>query len=272
MIPAAMNRSRKNRKGALGALLLLALGHGCNANSPETKFLLAEKLLEDKKYEAAINEFRTIVDKAPRSPLGLDAQLKVAQIQHLYLGRSQEAIEAYREFLEYSKDEAKKREVEKTLADLQFQNFENYDEAIASYSKLIKENTNEKEGEELVYRLGRAFFLQAKFEDALKMFEYLRTRYPNGGYFWKSELETGNALSAMGKCQDAIKQYEKVVVGAPADQKVLAKFAQASCYEEQDELDKAYEIFSSIRSDYPAPSVVELKMQKIKRRKILRKR
>lgn len=271
MITAA-KRSKKSKKGALGALLLLALGYGCNANSPETKFLLAEKLLEDKKYEAAINEFQMIVDKSPHSQLGLDAQLKVAQIQHLYLGRSQEAIDAYREYLDNSKDETKRREVEKILADLQFNNFEDYDQAISSYTKLIKENTDEKEGEELIYRLGRAFFLKSKFDDSIKMFEYQRARFPEGALHWKAELEIGNALSAKGKCADAIKQYEKVILEAPAELKVLAKFAQASCFEEQDELDKAYELFSSIKESYPAPSVVELKMQKIKRRKILRKR
>lgn len=261
---------KKNKKGALWGLFLLALG--CNANSPETKYLLAEKLLEDKKYDAAISEFQTIVDKSPHSSLGLDAQLKVAQIQHLYLGRSQEAIEAYKEYLKRSKDEKKRREVEKTLADLQFQNFEDYDQAIASYSRLVKENTSPEESEELMFRLGRAFFLQSKFDDAIKMFEYQRTRFPSGSRLWKAELEIGNALSAKGKCPDAIKQYNRVIAEGPKEQRVLASFAKASCFEEQDELDSAYELFSSIKEEYPAPSVVELKMQKIKRRKILRKR
>lgn len=261
---------KKSKKWALWGLFLLVLG--CNANSPETKFLLAEKLLEDKKYDAAISEFQTIVDKSPSSNLGLDAQLKVAQIQHLYLGRSQEAIDAYREFLKRSKDEQRRREVEKTLADLQFQNFEDYEQAIASYSKLVKENSGDEEAEELMYRLGRAFFLQSKFDDAIKMFEYQRTRFPSGPRVWRAELEIGNALSAKAKCADAIKQYDRVIADGPNDQRVLASFGKASCFEEQDELDKAYELFSSIKEEYPAPSVVELKMQKIKRRKILRKR
>lgn len=261
---------KQNKKWGPWALLFLVLG--CNANSPETKFLLAEKLMEDKKYDAAISEFQNIVDKSPYSTLGLEAQLKVAQIQHLYLGRSEEAIDAYGEFLKRVKDDSRRREVEKTMADLQFQNFEDYDQAIASYSKLVKENSGEGEGEELMFRLGRAFFLKSKFDDAIKMFEYQKTRFPSGSLFWKAELETGNALSAKGKCGDAIKQYDKVVAGAPKDQRVLAIFGKASCFEEQDDLDKAYELFSSVREDYPAPTVVELKMQKIKRRKILRKR
>lgn len=265
-----MKRLSKRRWLLLaGALLTLA---GCNANSPETKFLLAEKLLEDKKYDAAISEFQSIVDKAPHSALGLDAQLKVAQIQHLYLGRAEAAIASYQEFLKRAKDETVRRGVERTLADLQFQSFENYDQAIASYSKLVKESAGSSEGEDLIYRLGRAFFLKSQFEDALKVFEYQKGKFPQGPLFWKAELEVGNTLSAMGKCPLAIKQYDKVIAGTDKTQRALAAFGKASCFEEQDDLDTAYEIFSSIQEEYPAPSVVELKMQKIKRRKILRKR
>jgi len=245
---------------------------GCNARSPETKYHLAERLLEDRKYEAAISEFQDIVDKSPASSLGQEAQLKIAQIQHLYLGRSQDAIESYSEYLKRSKEPLKRREVERTMGDLQFQNLENYDEAIASYTKLVKQSPNTPDAEELIYRLGRAFFLKSQFEDAIKVFQYQKASFPDGEMRWKAELEIGNAKSSMGKCADAIVHFDAIVAGAPKSQKVLAKFAKASCFEEQDDLDSAYEIFSSIKDDYPTPTVVELKMQKIKRRKILRKR
>ena len=261
-----------NSFSAWGGIFIISLLMGCNARSPETKYLLAEKLLEDKKYDAAISEFQDIIDKSPSSSLGLEAQLKVAQIQHLYLGRSQEAIDSYREYLKRAKDPLKKREVERVLGDLQFQNFENYDEAIASYSKLVKDGPNSADAEELIFRLGKAFFLKSQFSDATKVFQYQIEHFPKGDLRWKAELEIGNSWSGQGKCAEAFKHFDAVIGYAPQQQKVLASFAKASCYEEQDDLDKAYEIFSSIKDEYPAPSVVELKMQKIKRRKILRKR
>jgi TolA-binding protein len=263
---------RKHKKSAAKALFLFAFLAACNANSPETKFLLAEKLLEDKKYDAAISEFQDIVEKSPNSQLGLDAQLKIAQIQQLYLGRSQEAIDAYREFLKRTKDPQKHREVERILGDMQFQNFERYDEAIESYTRLVKEKPDSPEAEDLIFKLGRAFFLKGQFSDSLKVFQYERSRFPNGKFYWKVELEIGNSLGAQGKCPEAIKQFDVVIAKAPKEQRVLAAFAKASCFEELDDLDSAYEVFSSIKDSYPTPPVVELKMQKIKRRKILRKR
>lgn len=258
----------KNKAGLL-ALLLLA---SCNANSPENKYLLAERLLEDKKYDAAINEFQDIVDKSPNAQVGLEAQYKIAQIQQLYLGRTKEAVDAYTEFLKRTKDEKRKREVEKILADMQFQNLENYDEAISAYSKLVELSKNSAEAEDTMFRLGRALYLRAQFADAIKIFNLQKEKFPEGKLIWKAELEIGSSISAQGKCKDAIKTFDKVIAGAPKEQKTLAIFAKASCYEEQDDLDLAYELFSGIREEYPAPSVVELKLQKIKRRKILRKR
>jgi TolA-binding protein len=244
----------------------------CNANSPENKFLLAERLLEDHKYDAAIEEFQEIVDKAPSSKFGLDAQLKIAQIEHLYLGRSKEAVAAYRDFLKRNKDEAKKKEIERILADLEFQNFEDYEDAAEAYAKLIEKNPDREDTEEIMFRIGRSFFLKSKFQEAVKMYTKQKEQFPRGKFAWKAELEIANSLSSQGKCADAIKQFDKVIDGAPKEQKVLASFGKGICYEEQDDLDSAYEIFSKIKADYPAPSVVELKMQKIKRRKILRKR
>ncbi len=264
------SRLLKLRNACVAVALLGAMA--CNARSPETKYLLAEKLLEDKKYDAAISEFQDIVDKAPSSPLGLEAQLKIAQIDHLYLGRSKEAIDAYLEFLKRSHDPNKNREVERTLGDLQFQNFENYDEAIGSYTKLVKDKPDSADAEELVFRLGRAFFMKNQLADAIKVFQYQIAHFPKGKLRWKAELEIGNSYSDETKCNDAIPHYDKVVAGAPKDQRVLASFAKASCYEEMDDLDSAYELFSQIKDDYPSPQVVEMKMQKIKRRKILRKR
>lgn len=256
--------------GAFMAPLLFLLA--CNANSPENRFLFAEKLLEDRKYDAAINEFQEIVDKAPNSALGLDSQLKIAQIEHLYLGRSKEAMDAYREFLKRNKDEKKKREIEKILADLLFQNFENYDDAITSYERLIEKNPAAEDSEEILYRIGRALFLKAQFEESMKTFTHLKNRFPQGAMLWRAELEIGNSLSALGRCAEAVKQFDKVIAGANKEVSVLASFGKAGCLEEQDNLDLAYEILSGIKHDYPAPSVIELKLQKIKRRKILRKR
>ncbi len=254
-------------------LSLVCLGlFACNANSPENKILLAERFLEDKKYDAAISELQDLVDKSPSSQIGQEAQLKIAKIQQLYLGRTKDAIQSYQASLKYNHDEKARLEIEKTLADLQFQTFENYENAVASYKKLIQDNPNDPEVEHYLFNIGRALFFKTQFADSIHVYEQLKAKFPNGKYAKKVDLEIGNALSSEGKCKEAIKQFDKVIATGDGESRPLATFNQALCYEEQDDLDKAYELLSSIKSQYPSPNVVVLKMQKIKRRKILRKR
>ena len=244
----------------------------CNANSPESKYLLAERLLEDKKYEAAISEFQEIVDKSPYSNFGMESQLKIAQIQQLYLGKAKEAEESYKIYLRRNKDPQKKEEIEKVLADLHFQIFENYADAAEAYKKLLEKNPTASEAEFYTYNIARAMFFKGQFEDAIRTFDLLKKRYPEGKYTKKADLEIANTLSAAGKCKEAIKQYDLAANKGDKEVKALSLFGKAACLEELDDLDQAYEILASIKNDYPTPTVVEMKMQKIKRRKILRKR
>ncbi|MCO5144363.1 MAG: tetratricopeptide repeat protein [Oligoflexia bacterium] len=255
-------------------LLILALVgfYSCNANNPDTKFRLAEKLATDKKYKAAINEFETLVSKDPNSKIGIQSQLRIAEIQNIFLGQFKDSIDSYKKYLEKEKDEQKKREALKILANLYFQNSDQYDEALESFSQLINYDLNQKEAEEWLFKVGRSLYLKTKFQESIEIHELLKRKFPNGDYFCKAELEIANNLSTNGKCKDSFSRFENVLKCNDEKIKPLATFGIASCLEENDELDKAYEVFQSIVETYPSTSVVELKMQRIKRRKILRKR
>ena len=254
------------------ALCSLIIFSGCNANSSKNKYTLGEKFLEDRKYEAAISEFQDVVDKEAFTDTGKSALLKIAQIQHLYLGRGKEAEANYELFLKRNKDEKLKAEVDKTLATLSYEIFEDYEKAIERYTHLISAYPTDPNIELYYFNIARSYFLLSKFDDAKKSYEDLQLRFPTGRFSKKAALEVANGYAAKGNCKEAIKQFTQVEkMGDPA-LVVLAKFGAASCYEEMGDLDEAYEIFGQIRDKYPTPSIVDLKMSKIKRRKILRRR
>lgn len=254
---------------ALFAIFLLG---ACNANSPENRYLLAERLLEDKKYDAAISEFREIVDKSPNSDLGIESQLKVAQILHLYLGRTKEAVEAYKKFLRRNKDEKRQNEIERVLADLRFQTFEDYQEAINAYTALLEKDPASADAPYYLFNIGRAHSFKKNFDEAIKVFQKLIAEHSSSQYAQRARLEIASSMNMAGRCKEAIKKYDDVIKEASEELKALAVFGQAECYEELDDLDKAYEVLGTIKKSYPTPAVVDLKMKRIKRRKILRRR
>ena len=253
-------------------LLVNAALVACNANSSKNKYYLAEKLLEDKKYEAAISEFQEVIDKEPFTELGRSALLKMAQIQHLYLGRAKEAEVNYELFLKRNKDESIKSEIEKTLAKLSFEIFEDYQKAIVRYKQLLEKYPNDAMADQYSFNIARAYYLLSKFDEAKSSFEDVQKQFPNSIFSQKASLEMANVMAANGDCEEAIKQYDKVSLTKDENLISLAKFGKASCLEEIGDLDGAYEKLQEIKESYPAPVIVDLKMKKIKRRKILRRR
>jgi tetratricopeptide (TPR) repeat protein len=259
------------RPSTLVLLSFLAMP-ACNVNSSQNKFILADRLHEDKKYDAAINEYQDVVNKEPFSELGTKALQKIAETQHLYLGRMKEAQASYKLYLKRVKDESERQRTLRVLARLAFEEFEDYTEAIQLYMDLLAKGPTEIDAEEYEFQIGRALFLQSKFIESIESFEQLKQRHPNGKFLIRADLEIANAWSARGKCREAIVIYKKVTDTKDPQLTPLAKFAESACYEDLDDLDNAYELLESIKTSYPSPQVVELKMNKIKRRKILRKR
>lgn len=243
----------------------------CNTNSSENRYLLAERLLEDKKYDAAIIEFHAIVDREPFSDLGKDCLRKIAQIQHLYLGRPKDAEASYDLLFKRTKDDMLRAEIEEALANIAYENLEEYPVAIKRYQAILQREPGHANAPRYLFNIGRAYFLSGKLTDANATFAALRSKYPLNEFANKAELEMANILAAQGKCRDALKLYEKLAEKNKA-MAPLAIFSQAMCLEELDDLDHAYELLNSIKDKYPFPQVVELKMKKMKRRKILRRR
>lgn len=259
------------RVAAAIAIVLLGLC-GCNANSSKNQFALAEQLFLEKKYDASIHEFDKIVQRDPQSEFGVKALQQIATIQQLYLNNADEALKTYRLLLKRSTDPNLTRETQLTIANLYFERFEDYEKAAENYLALYQAGPEDEEADQFLYRYGRSLFLKNHFDSAMKAYQTLREKFPRSYYSLRAELEIANALSSSGKCKEAIKKYDEVRASSRKDLRIMATFETANCYEYLDDLDTAYDLLASIQADYPNPDVVSQKMQKIKRRKILRRR
>lgn len=266
-----MSQKRKSNLSYLAIFFILGL-IACNANSSKNKYYLAEKFLEDHKYEAAISEFQGVVDKEPFTEMGKTALLKIAQIQHLYLGHAKEAETNYELFLKRNKDLALRAEIEKILANLSFEIFEDYTKAIERYRVILEKYPDDKDADLFSFNIARSYFLLSKFDDAINAFSELQKKFPTSRYGARASLEIATSLATKGNCKDALKQFDKVIALQDQELMPLAKFGKSTCFEEMGELDESYELLGQIRDKYPVPSIIDLKMAKIKRRKILRRR
>lgn len=253
-------------------LVVLLIISSCTLNRTREDLLLAEKMVKKEKYPAAVHIYNKIAEKQPFSIEGQQALYNAATVYEMYLNNPKEAEQVYRLLLKRTKNKDLQEKTYKKLANLYLRVFRDYEKSIEAYTKLLEQNNNPEKAAEYSYLIGRSYFLASSFQNAIKIFEQVVERYPNSEYAKKANLQIGNSFSSMSDCKSAESHYKTVMNYADSYLVNMATFGLATCYEEMDQLDEAYRLFSSIEETYPNKDVIQLKLRKIKRRRILRRR
>lgn len=279
---------RLDRRGSHALLtlgtLVLALGAGasCSVDSARSQYLLAEKLWSDKKYAAAVNEFEKVASRDPRGKLGLQALYRAAMTQNLYLNNPSDALKKLRTYVQLSGDEKSRWEAQKQIGDILYERLERHEEAIDHYHELLQARASSPEAPDFLFRIGKSHYFLWQFKEAIESFRQLQEKYPSSRWSEHAGLEIGNVLFTRAErgsedgiatpsgdgYKEAISAFKAFIDRYPNSPLVPeAHFGIASCLEESNQLDAAYQLFNSIRTTYPSPNVVEIKLARIRERK-----
>src|SRR5262245_38784048 len=85
-------------------VVAISLLPACNAPAGKSHYMLAERLFNDHKYDAAVEEFKKIVEADPRSALAQQALFQTGVIQYLYQDHYQDAIKSFKAFIATSQN------------------------------------------------------------------------------------------------------------------------------------------------------------------------
>ena len=274
----------KKRVSFVCLALAVWMTTGCTVDSAKRHYVLAEKLWTDGKYAASVAEFDKVVAKDPHGKLGAQALLRGATTQALFLSQYSEAVKKLRQYVEASPDTSATWEAQKEIGELLFSKLEQYDQAVKHYQTLIQLNPTAAEVPEFMYRVGRSYFFLDQFDDARKTYEQLVAQYPKSPWAEKGQLEVGQTLLTQGEqsggrpsateiFHSAMAAFQTFVQKYPSSSRVPeAQFGVASCLEELDQLDAAYQAYEALRGKYPSKNVIEIKLARIRERKAQRSR
>lgn len=277
---------KKGGRALIGALAVTLLLQGCTVNSAKNRYLFAEKLWKDGKYAAAVSEFEKVIAKDSKGRLGQQAMYRAAMTQTLYLEQHGEAVRKFKAFAELSPEAPLAWDAQKQIGEIYFFRTEQYDPAIRHYRSLIQQRPNAPELPEFLYRIGKSEFFLWRFDDALKTFREIQSRFPEQEWAEKAAFEigvtyytrgerrpAGTRVSSQESYQDAMDAYQGFLKKYPRSPlAVQAQFGIAACLEELDQLDAAYHRYEALQSTYPSPKVIQIKLARIRERKIQRNR
>lgn len=238
---------------------------GCNIQSGKNHYILAERLFGDQKYEAAVQEFRKVIDSDPKSALAQQALYRTATIEQLYLERFQDAVKAYRQFIFLSKSEQLIYESEKNVAEILFTKVEDYSAALDQYKRILDNYPKSSERDFFEFRVAKSYYGLLNFKRAIDVYRELIAHFPASEFTPEARYQIANTLYTNGDCDGAIRVFNEVLQYHPdSKQSVFAKFGIGNCYEEQEKYDQALAIYNEILDKHPSRSVVESKIERLK--------
>jgi TolA-binding protein len=288
----SLGASLRARVIAVGLACVAIAAGGCTSNSAKKQYLLAEKLWTDGKYSAAVAEFDKVTAKDPRGRLGLQALYRSATTQMLFESQYGDAARKFKVFAESpGVDKSMAWDAQKQVGEILYSKTEQYDRAIQHYRQLVKMRPDAPEAPEFLFRIAKSYFFLWQFDDAIATYRNIAAQYPGSSWAEKASYEIGVSFFTRGERQDsptsrgrerdkdrsggsfqeATRAYQAFIRTFPQSPLVpQAKFGIASCLEEQDQLDAAFHAYEELKTTYPSPNVIAIKLARIRERQAQR--
>lgn len=245
-----------------------------NQSSVSARYLTAEKLWSEKKYEASVVEFDRILKESPGSALGVQSLWRSSMTRALFLNDYPEALRGLQSFIEQSAQGNLILEAQKEIGEILFNKTQQYPQAIEHYQKLIQSKKYPEEEGFFLYRISRANVALGKIKKAIAVQETILSRYPKGDLALKTKFDLAQNWFTLGdvekqaysKALDYYKQVSEETRTRDRKKYVEAQFGMGIVMEEMDHLDEAVSIYQSIESEYEVPNVVKIRINKINER------
>lgn len=258
----------------LASLLSILLTSCTTQSSISARYLTAEKLWTEKKYEASVVEFDRIVKENPGSALGVQSLWRASITRALFLNDYQEALRGLQSFIDQSAQKNLILDAQKEIGEILFNKTQQYLLAIDHYQKLINSKKFPNEEGFFLYRISRSYANLGKIKKAISTQEQILEKYPTGDLALKSKLDLAQNWFTLGDVDKqayakSLELYKKVSDETRTrDRKKFmeAQFGMAVVLEEMDRLDEAIDLYKSIESEYLVPNVVKVRIQKINER------
>lgn len=246
---------------------------GCDFTPPLNKKIIeAQSLIRDRNYEEAINRYQVILKDNPPSAIKVKILYQVGDLYSIYLSEIEESLNFYEEVIKIAEDERWKTKSIERLGDLHFTHLKNYQDAIFYFQKLLYLTTDKSKLDFYEYQIAKCYFKLSRYEIASQKLNEITTN-ENHLYFAKAIYLKGMIFYYSENWDEAIKEFEKYISRETnRDDIVEAKFILANALESRENLNMAYDIYSSILGEYPNTQVVKDKLEAIYNRRVARKR
>jgi TolA-binding protein len=248
----------------LGTFLL----GGCDVfdKTAQNEFEAATKRWNDGDYQNAVKLYFALVKEHPSSTRADDALYWAAVTQFLYLGETEKALQTLRLLLKRYPQRDMAPAAQWYLAQIYELGYNDYERAVVEFRKAA-EYSNSEIREKSLYSLADNLFRLGKRDEARDIWILQVTEFPNRPHSRIAYYRLGTAAFAKGDLKNAEVFYRKTLENSTDEEiTIKAKYALAGCFEANDHLIEALELYKEIQPLYANPEAIKIKIKALEKR------
>lgn len=256
------------RRGPLVLALVLFLSAGCDAldKTAQNQFEAATKLWNSGAYQHAVKRYFELVKEHPSSSRADDALYWAGVTQFLYLGETEKALQTLRLLLKRYPQRDMAPAAQWYIAQIYELGYTDYGRAVEEYRKAADYSDLEVQ-EKSLYSLADNLFRLGKSDEAWDIWTRQVTAFPSGPQSRIAYYRLGTAAFAKGELKKAELFYRKTLENnTDKELSIKAKFALAGCFEADDNLAEALNLYREIEPLYPNPEAIQIKLSALEKR------
>ena len=250
------------RRRACLLLLGLNLG-GCTLSLDWMRQYRAQRAITKQDYIGAVTILEQIVDQDPGSERGLNA----ARTGHLDAKNYRQAIEFYRLIVLRSPDARERKSAQQYIAQIHFENLQEFDAAVIEFERLLKLADNKEEAFRYRMNLAKCHFQMNNLEQSVAELNQLLETKPEGDNLYEIRMLKANVMVANKQPGEAAALWDAILKEFPARAvKENVGLNLVVVYEELQDFEKAIGVLERMRPEYPNPDFLNLRIERLKER------
>jgi tetratricopeptide (TPR) repeat protein len=255
------------RRFKLALAAVLVVNTGCTLSFDWINTIRVQRAISRQDFAAAIALLQKQIDENPSSSKALVAARTGARLAHLEAKDYRSAVGFYRDIIMRSDDDQERKSSQKFIAQIYFENLQDYDQSVLEYERLLKlEHVPE---EEFRYRLNLAKSqLQLNnLDQATDELDVLLSKSKTPDEIFEAKLLKANILVTAKRLQEAASLWQAILQEFPdRSKKENVALNLVVCYEELKDFARAIQVLEKMRADYPNPDFLNLRIGRLRQR------
>lgn len=254
---------------ALAGAALIAGLSGCTLSLDWLHHIRAERAVNSGQFETAVNILKKIRERDPDGPRALRAARLGARVAQVEAKDYLSAVEFYRHLVFKSDNALERKEAQKNVAQIYFENIQDHSQAVLEFEKLLKLELPREEAFRYRLNLAKSHFQLNSLEQAYHEIDVLLAGKLEPDEAFDAKLLKANVEMASKNLAGAARSWEEILKDFPERSKrEKVALNLVVCYEELKDFGKAIETLENMKADYPNPEFLDIRIERLKERKI----